>query len=77
TIQDIHVVNEFITIKSPPLPWTIKAGGTGELEASVDLRNKKGVGYLPIDVVSTLGSKTLTLKLVYFPALANKLAAKN
>lgn len=78
TVQDIHVVNEFITIESPPLPWTVPAGGHGELKAHVDLRNKKGIGYLPIDVTTSFGSKTLTLKLVYYSsAPANRMAARN
>jgi len=64
-INDIHVVNEFITIQSPPLPWTIKPGEHGTLSTDTDLRNKRGTGYLPIEVGSTLGNKTLTLKLTY------------
>ncbi|HXF10170.1 MAG TPA: DUF1573 domain-containing protein [Desulfuromonadaceae bacterium] len=66
TIQDIHAVNEFITVESPPMPWTIKPGDQGTLRANVDLRNKKGTGYLPVEVTSSLGSKTLTLKITYY-----------
>jgi len=65
-IRDIHVVNEFINILSPPLPWTILPGDHGTFQTDTDLRNKKGTGYLPVEVVSSLGSKTLTLKLTYF-----------
>lgn len=72
TVSDIHAVNEFINVQSPSIPWTIKPGEHGTLQADVDLRNKKGTGYLPVEVTSTLGSKTLTLKITYFDGKAAK-----
>jgi hypothetical protein len=64
-IKDIHSVHEFITVKAPPLPWTLRPGERGEFTLAVDLRNKSGVGHSSIEVESSKGNKTLTLKLTY------------
>jgi hypothetical protein len=65
TIDDVHPVNEYVTVDGPAFPWRLAAGQRAELRLTVDLRDKVGVGKAPIEVVSSVGSKTLTLKITY------------
>lgn len=67
TIDDIHPVNEFVTVGGPQLPWRLKPGMSADVKLDVDLRDKFGVGTAPIEVLSSVGSKTLTLKITYPP----------
>jgi hypothetical protein len=64
-VKDVHPAVEYLTVKTPPLPWTLGPRGRGQIEANVDLRNKYGTGYATIEVETSKGSKTLTLKLSY------------
>jgi hypothetical protein len=67
TIDDIHPINEFVTVDGPPLPWRLKPGMSADVKLDVDLRDKIGVGTASIEVTSSVGSKTLTLRITYPP----------
>jgi len=71
-VEDIHPVNEFISVHSPELPWTVKPGQHGTFSVDVDLRNKIGVGHSPILVETEMGNKTLTLVITYPNSLVNQ-----
>jgi len=64
-LEDIFPVNEFITVTAPVPPLKLNPGEHGEVRVNVDLRNKRGIGHSPIHVMSSLGSKTLMLTLIY------------
>jgi hypothetical protein len=65
TIDDVHPMNEFVTVDGPAFPWRVAAGQHAEVRLTVDLRGKVGVGKAPIEVESSVGSKTLTLTITY------------
>jgi hypothetical protein len=65
TIDDVHPMNEFVTVDGPAFPWRLAAGQRAEVRLMVDLRGKVGVGKAPIQVESSVGSKTLTLTITY------------
>jgi hypothetical protein len=64
-IDDIHPVNEFISVQAPEMPWTVKPGEHSTFGLTVDLRNKIGVGHSPVIVETQMGNKTLTLVITY------------
>ncbi len=67
TIDDIHPVNEFVTVEGPALPWKLPPGEQAQVQLEVDLRHKYGTGSAPIEVESSVGAKTLTLQITYPP----------
>lgn len=50
-------------LKLPPLPWTIGPDGSGELDATVDLRGKRGKFTKTLTVDSSHGRKVLTYEI--------------
>ncbi len=64
-VREVRTPVEYVALKVPPLPWKLGPGERGEIRAEVDLRNKVGVGQVPIEVETSRGSKTLTLNITY------------
>jgi len=58
------------TVELPALPWSIDPGSTGQISATLDLRNKRGVLTKSLMVDSTSGFKSLLFK-VTVPASLN------
>lgn len=76
TIDDVHPVNEYVVFNGPPLPWRLAPKQYAQIKVDVDLRSKVGAGRTSIEVLSSVGTKTLTLKITYPPRpLAEQSAA--
>jgi mono/diheme cytochrome c family protein len=54
------------TAHLPPMPWTIKPGESGKIDASVNLAGKSGTLIKTLTVNSTAGNKILQVR-VYMP----------
>ncbi|HZM05238.1 MAG TPA: DUF1573 domain-containing protein [Candidatus Saccharimonadales bacterium] len=58
------------TAKLPPVPWHIPPGGTGEVEANVNLAGKMGLISKTLTFTTSAGTHILTLKVKIPPAVA-------
>lgn len=54
------------TAHLPPMPWTLKPGESGKIDASVNLAGKSGTLIKTLTVNSTAGTKSLQVR-VYMP----------
>jgi len=79
TIDDVHPVNEYVVFSGPPLPWRLAPKQYAQIKLDVDLRRKVGTGHTAIEVLSSVGTKTLTLKITYpaKPVVENDAASKD
>ena len=57
------------TAKLPPLPWTIEAGASGQIDVTVNLAGKSGTFLKTVDISTDKGSKTLSFKITILPSV--------
>jgi hypothetical protein len=61
-IYDTETTCECTVAKLPSKPWTVPSGGTGTIEASINLSNKVGTVTSSVVVFTSQGNRRLTLK---------------
>jgi cytochrome c553 len=69
TILMVHPSCGCTTAELPPTPWTIPAGGHGEIKLSVNLQNKSGTLFKTVNVSTDHGKKDLMLRINIAPPL--------
>jgi hypothetical protein len=65
TIYNVEPACECTTVKTPPLPWLLAPGKGGEIRAQVDLQGHTNSFDRAVDIESSAGPKTLTLRMVF------------
>jgi len=71
TLYEVRPSCECTTVHLPSLPWKLTPGEIGRFDANVDLQNKTNSFTRSIQIESSHGSKTLTLKLAFPDASAH------
>jgi len=61
-IYDTATTCDCTVASLPSKPWTVPSGGTGQIEASIDLRRKSGVVTNSIVVFTSQGNRRLNVK---------------
>jgi mono/diheme cytochrome c family protein len=67
TILMVHPSCGCTTAELPPTPWTIPAGGNGEIKLSVNLQGKSGTLFKTVNVSTDHGKKDLMLRINVAP----------
>jgi mono/diheme cytochrome c family protein len=67
-ITQVHPSCGCTTAKLPPTPWHIPPGGSGEVEAKVSLAGKMGLVIKTLKFFTSVGDRTVTLKVKIPPA---------
>jgi hypothetical protein len=61
-IYDTSTTCDCTVASLPSKPWTLPSGGTGEIEASINLSNKVGIVTNSVIVFTSQGNRRLNLK---------------
>lgn len=67
TILNVHPSCGCTTVQLPPMPWQIPAGGTGDMDAAVNLEGKYGTLFKQVTVTTDQGFKNLLLRINVAP----------
>jgi len=70
TITDVHPSCGCTTAQLPRLPWTIPAGGTGQIPLTVNIFGRSGTFFKSVQVATDEGMKQLLLEIAVQPAAA-------
>ncbi|HEY3763195.1 MAG TPA: DUF1573 domain-containing protein [Verrucomicrobiae bacterium] len=63
SILDVHASCNCTTAQLPPLPWTISAGGSGQIPVTVEIEDRTGTFFKSINVTTDKGMKQLLLQI--------------
>lgn len=67
-IYDTATTCDCTVANLPSKPWTVPSGGTGQIEATIDLRRKTGVVTNSIVVFTSQGNRRLNVKAFVAPS---------
>lgn len=75
TILDVHASCGCTQPETPPLPWVVPPGGTGEFSATVNLEGRTGTMIKSITVKTDKGFKELYMRITVLPPVLPTLTA--
>ncbi|HUA65987.1 MAG TPA: DUF1573 domain-containing protein [Alphaproteobacteria bacterium] len=67
TIADVHGSCSCTTPQLPPLPWSIPAGSSGQIGATVNIAGKFGTVFKSVHVGTSKGSRDLYIQITILP----------
>ncbi len=66
-ILDVQTSCNCTTVQLPPLPWTISAGGRGQIPVTVNIEDRNGTFFKSLNIVTDKGMKQLLLRINVLP----------